>query len=59
LQPETIGIVLAGGTAVKLLTGPAAARVADRFNEARLVCPPAVRPSHVYNECKNFLIPFP
>ena len=37
LQPETIGVVLAGGTAIKLLAGPAAGRLADRLNAATLV----------------------
>lgn len=37
LHPETIGVVLAGGTAIKLLAGPAAGRLADRFDAARLV----------------------
>jgi PPP family 3-phenylpropionic acid transporter len=37
LHPETIGVVLGGGTAIKLLAGPAAGRLADRFDAARLV----------------------
>ena len=37
LAPGLIGIVLAGATAIKLVTAPAAGRVADRFGAARLV----------------------
>jgi PPP family 3-phenylpropionic acid transporter len=37
LEPAAIGIVLAGGTAIKLLTGPIAGQLADRLNAARLV----------------------
>ncbi|HKS89483.1 MAG TPA: MFS transporter [Stellaceae bacterium] len=37
LDAELIGTVLAAGTAVRLAAGPAAARVADRFDAARLV----------------------
>jgi PPP family 3-phenylpropionic acid transporter len=37
LEPAAIGIVLAGGTAIKLLTGPLAGQLADRLNAARLV----------------------
>jgi len=37
LEPAAIGIVLAGGTAIKLVTGPVAGQVADRFDAARLV----------------------
>jgi PPP family 3-phenylpropionic acid transporter len=37
LQPETIGIVLAGGTAIRLLAGPMAGRLADRLDATRLV----------------------
>jgi PPP family 3-phenylpropionic acid transporter len=37
LAPAAIGIVLAGGTAIKLVTGPAAGHLADRFSAARLV----------------------
>lgn len=37
LDPALIGTVLAAGTAIRLAAGPAAARVADRLNAARLV----------------------
>jgi PPP family 3-phenylpropionic acid transporter len=37
LQSEMIGVVLAGATAIRLLAGPVAGRLADRFNAARLV----------------------
>ena len=37
LEPAAIGIVLAGGTAIKLVTGPVAGQVADRLDAARLV----------------------
>jgi PPP family 3-phenylpropionic acid transporter len=37
LEPAAIGIVLAGCTAIKLVTGPVAGQVADRFDAARLV----------------------
>ena len=37
LAPEMIGIVLAGGTAIRLLAGPVAGRLADRLESARLV----------------------
>ena len=37
LEPAAIGIVLAGGAAIKLLTGPAAGQLADRLNAGRLV----------------------
>ena len=37
LEPAAIGIVLAGGTAIKLVTGPAAGQLADRLDAARLV----------------------
>jgi PPP family 3-phenylpropionic acid transporter len=37
LMPEAIGIVLAGGTAIRLLAGPGAGHLADRFNATRLV----------------------
>jgi PPP family 3-phenylpropionic acid transporter len=37
LAPGTIGIVLAGGTAMRLLAGPVAGHLADRLNAARLV----------------------
>ena len=37
LAPELIGIVLAGATAIKLVTAPAAGRLADRLGAARLV----------------------
>jgi PPP family 3-phenylpropionic acid transporter len=37
VQAETIGVGLAGATAIKLLAGPVAGRLADRFNAARLV----------------------
>ncbi|MBV8491866.1 MAG: MFS transporter [Alphaproteobacteria bacterium] len=37
LAPELIGIVLAGATAIKLVTGPAAGRLADRLGAARMV----------------------
>ena len=37
LWPEAIGIVLAAGTAVRLAAGPAAGRLADRLDAAKLV----------------------
>ena len=37
LEPAAIGIVLAGATAIKLVTGPAAGQLADRLGAARLV----------------------
>ena len=37
LEPAAIGIVLAGGTAIKLVTGPVAGQLADRLDSARLV----------------------
>jgi PPP family 3-phenylpropionic acid transporter len=37
LQPEAIGLVLAAGTAVRLITGPLGARLADRVGTPRLV----------------------
>jgi MFS transporter, PPP family, 3-phenylpropionic acid transporter len=37
LEPAAIGIVLAGATAIKLVTGPAAGQLADRLDAARLV----------------------
>jgi MFS transporter, PPP family, 3-phenylpropionic acid transporter len=37
LAPEAIGIVLAGGTALRLLAGPVAGHLADRLNAARLI----------------------
>jgi PPP family 3-phenylpropionic acid transporter len=37
LAPEMIGIVLCGGTAIRLLAGPVAGRLADRLDAARLV----------------------
>jgi len=37
LEPAAIGIVLAGGTAIKLVTGPVAGQLADRLDAARLV----------------------
>jgi len=37
LKPEEIGTVLAAGTAVRLLTGPAAGRLADRLAALRAV----------------------
>src|ERR1700736_1678180 len=37
LQPEAIGMVLAAGTAVRLAAGPAAGRLADRLDAAKLV----------------------
>jgi MFS transporter, PPP family, 3-phenylpropionic acid transporter len=37
LAPAAIGTVLAGGTAIKLVTGPAAGHLADRFSAVRLV----------------------
>jgi MFS transporter, PPP family, 3-phenylpropionic acid transporter len=37
LRPETIGMVLAAGTAVRLAVGPAAGRLADRLYAAKLV----------------------
>src|SRR5689334_16882146 len=37
LTPEQIGLVLAAATAVRLLSGPAAGRLADRLAALRLV----------------------
>jgi PPP family 3-phenylpropionic acid transporter len=37
LRPEAIGLVLAAGTAVRLLAGPIGGRVADRVGKPRLV----------------------
>ena len=37
LRPEAIGVVLAAGTAVRLLAGPLGARLADRLAAPRLV----------------------
>ena len=37
LEPEAIGLVLAAGTAVRLAAGPAAGRLADRLDAARMV----------------------
>jgi PPP family 3-phenylpropionic acid transporter len=37
LRPEAIGIVLAAGTAVRLIAGPAGGRMADRLGAPRLV----------------------
>jgi PPP family 3-phenylpropionic acid transporter len=37
LWPEAIGLVLAAGTAVRLIAGPAGGRLADRFGAPRLV----------------------
>jgi PPP family 3-phenylpropionic acid transporter len=37
LEPAAIGVVLAGGTAIKLVTGPVAGQLADRLDAARLV----------------------
>jgi PPP family 3-phenylpropionic acid transporter len=37
LSPEQIGLVLGSGTIVRLIAGPAAARVADRLQRLRLV----------------------
>jgi PPP family 3-phenylpropionic acid transporter len=37
LAPEMIGIVLSGGTAIRLLAGPVAGRLADRPDAARVV----------------------
>jgi len=37
LSPEAIGIVLAAGTAIRLLAGPAAGWLADRLNAPKLV----------------------
>jgi MFS transporter, PPP family, 3-phenylpropionic acid transporter len=37
LQPEAIGLVLASGTAVRLVAGPAGGRLADRLIAPRLV----------------------
>src|ERR1700680_54494 len=37
LRPEAIGMVLAAGTAVRLAAGPAAGRLADRLDAAKLV----------------------
>lgn len=37
LAAEAIGTLLAGGTAIRLLSGPIAGRLADRFDAPRLV----------------------
>jgi PPP family 3-phenylpropionic acid transporter len=37
LQPEAIALVLAAGTAVRLATGPAAGRLADRLDAAKVI----------------------
>ncbi|MGD0109784.1 MAG: MFS transporter, partial [Rhodopila sp.] len=37
LAPEAIGLVLAAGTAVRLVAGPLGGRVADRLGAPRLV----------------------
>src|ERR1700680_383913 len=37
LRPEAIGMVVAAGTAVRLAVGPAAGRLADRLDAAKLV----------------------
>jgi MFS transporter, PPP family, 3-phenylpropionic acid transporter len=37
LSPELIGTVLAAGTAIRLVAAPAAGRIADRLDAARLV----------------------
>jgi MFS transporter, PPP family, 3-phenylpropionic acid transporter len=37
LQPEAIGVVLAAGTALRLVAGPLGARLADRLGAPRLV----------------------
>src|SRR3979490_2044894 len=37
LRPETLGIVLAAGTAIRLAAGPTAGWLADRLDAARLV----------------------
>jgi PPP family 3-phenylpropionic acid transporter len=37
LRPEAIGLVLAAGTAVRLVAGPAGGRIADRLGTPRLV----------------------
>jgi MFS transporter, PPP family, 3-phenylpropionic acid transporter len=37
LQPSEIGLILAGSTAVRLVSGPAAGRIADAFNALRAV----------------------
>jgi PPP family 3-phenylpropionic acid transporter len=37
LSPEAIGIVLAAGTAIRLVAGPIAGRLADRFDATKLV----------------------
>ena len=37
LRPEFIGLLLAAGTAVRLVAGPVGGRVADRFGRPRLV----------------------
>ena len=37
LRPEAIGLVLAAGTAVRLVAGPAGGRVADRLGRPRVV----------------------
>jgi MFS transporter, PPP family, 3-phenylpropionic acid transporter len=37
LRPETIGVVLAAGTAIRLAAGPMAGRIADRLDAAKLV----------------------
>jgi MFS transporter, PPP family, 3-phenylpropionic acid transporter len=37
LQPESIGMALAAGTAVRLIAGPTAGRLADRFNAPKAI----------------------
>ena len=37
LRPEAIGLVLAAGTAIRLIAGPVGGRLADRFGAPRLV----------------------
>jgi MFS transporter, PPP family, 3-phenylpropionic acid transporter len=37
LRPETIALVLAAGTAVRLMAGPAAGRLADRLDAAKVI----------------------
>ena len=37
LRPETIALVLAAGTAVRLIAGPAAGRLADRLDAAKVI----------------------
>src|SRR5215207_7384454 len=37
LEPEAIGVVLAAGTAIRLVAAPLAGRIADRFDASRAV----------------------